>query len=138
MVIGEDGIDDIVPEALKLRVLAGELAVCRLPAGAPAPTPPPGATLFSITRTPDELSIVCAAADAPAGAQVQTGWRALQVAGPLDFALTGILASIAAPLALAGVSLFAVSTYDTDYVLVGADALDAAVAALRDAGHDVS
>jgi uncharacterized protein len=127
-----------VPEALKLRVLAGELAVCRLPADAPAPATPPSATLFSITRTREELSVVCDAAQAPAGAQIQAGWRALQVAGPLDFALTGILASIAAPLALAGVSLFAVSTYDTDYVLVGEDALDAAVAALRDAGHEVS
>jgi hypothetical protein len=137
-VIGEDGIDDIVPEALKLRVLAGDLAVCRLPADAPAPAMPPSATLFSITRTREELSVVCATADAPPGAQVQAGWRALQVQGPLDFALTGILASIAAPLALAGVSLFAVSTYDTDYVLVGADTLDVAVAALRAAGHDVS
>jgi hypothetical protein len=137
-VIGEDGIDDIVPEALKLRVLAGELAVCRLPADAPAPAPPPEATLFSVTRTREELSVVCVPADAPPGARTKAGWRALQVAGPLDFALTGILAAIAAPLAQAGVSLFAVSTYDTDYVLVGDDALDAAVAALRAAGHDVS
>lgn len=136
--IGEDGIDDIVPEALKLRVLAGELAVCRLPADAPAPAQPPSATLLSVTRTRDELSVVCAAADAPAGARVQGGWRALQVAGPLDFALTGILASLAAPLAQAGISLFAVSTYDTDYVLVADNALNAAVAALRAAGHEVS
>jgi hypothetical protein len=137
-VIGEDGIDDIVPEALKLRVLAGELAVCRLPVDAPVPAPPASAALFSITRTREELSVVCAPADAPPGAQVQAAWRALQVEGPLDFALTGILASIAAPLALAGISLFAVSTYETDYVLVGEDALDAAVAALRAAGHDVN
>jgi len=137
-VIGEDGIDDIVPEPLELRVLAGELAVCRLPADAPAPAPPPAATLFSITRTREELSVVCTAADAPPGARVKAGWRALQVAGPLDFSLTGILAAIAAPLAQAGISLFAVSTYDTDYVLVGEADLEAAVAALRAAGHQVS
>jgi len=59
------------------------------------------------------------------------------VAGPLDFALTGILASLAGPLAAADISIFAVSTYDTDYVLVRADALDAALVALRGAGHDV-
>jgi hypothetical protein len=123
--------------ALSLRTLAGELAVCRLPTDAPAPAPGAGA-LWSVTRTADELSIVCPVADAPAGAEVEGGWRALKVAGPLDFALTGILAAIAAPLAEAGVSIFAVSTYDTDYVLVRDAALPAAAAALRRAGHDVS
>lgn len=136
--IGEDGTEDIVPEPVTLRVLAGELAVCRLPADAPLPSPTQRAALFSITRTADELSVVCPLADAPGNARVERGWRALQVAGPLDFALTGILASIAEPLARAGVSIFAVSTFDTDYVLVGEDALDVAVATLRDAGHEVS
>ena len=123
--------------ALSLRTLPGELAVCRLPADAPAPALG-AAALWSVTRTADELSIVCPAADAPAGAEVERGWRALKVAGPLDFALTGILAAIAAPLADAGVSIFAVSTYDTDYVLVREAALPAAAEALRRAGHDVS
>jgi uncharacterized protein len=123
---------------LSLRVLAGELAICRLPADAPAPTLPADAPLFSITRTPGELSIVCPLADAPADAGVEPGWRALQVAGPLDFALTGILAAIAAPLAQAGISIFATSTYDTDYVLVREGALPAALEALRQAGHAVS
>jgi hypothetical protein len=134
----EDCIEEIVPQPLSLRVLPGELAVCRLPADAPIAPLPARAPLVSITRTSDELSIVCRVADAPPAAQVEPGWRALQVAGPLDFALTGILAAIADPLAAAGISLFAVSTYDTDYVLVRETALPAAVAALRAAGHDVS
>ena len=127
-----------MPEPLSLRVLPGELVVSRLAPDAPAPPLPPQATLFAVTRTADELSIVCPAAEAPAGATIERGWRALQVAGPLDFALTGILAAIAGPLAAAGIALFAISTYDTDYVLVRAANLDEAIAALERAGHTVS
>jgi hypothetical protein len=122
---------------LRLRAVPGELAVCRLPADAPVPAAVGGA-LWSVTRTADELSVVCPVADAPPDAEVERGWRALQVAGPLDFALTGVLAAIAVPLAHADVSIFAVSTYDTDYVLVREAALPAAAEALRRAGHDVS
>jgi hypothetical protein len=71
----------------------------------------------------------------PAGVRCEPGWRALAVEGPLDFGLTGILASIATPLAEAGISLFAISTFDTDYVLVKAERLDDAMEALRRAGH---
>ena len=84
------------------------------------------------------MTVVCAAARVPADARAERGWRALRVAGPLDFALTGVLAAVAVPLADAGVSIFAVSTFDTDYVLVRADRLEAAVAALRAAGHRVA
>jgi len=128
----------VTASPVSVRVLDGELAVCRLPAGAPAPPAPAGAELFAVTRTREELSVVCPAAHAPADATVEPGWRALCVLGPLDFGLTGILASLAAPLAAAGVSIFAISTYDTDYVLVREDALAAAVEALRGAGHVVS
>ena len=121
-----------------VRVLDGELAVCRLPADAPAPPVPTGGALFAVTRTREELSIVCPRADAPADATVEPGWRALGVVGPLDFGLTGILAALAAPLAAAGVSIFALSTYDTDYVLVRETALTAALDALRGAGHSVT
>jgi hypothetical protein len=123
---------------LSLRTLPGELAVCRMAPDAAAPAASAGAALWSVTRTVDELSIVCPVAAAPPGAEVEPGWRALQVAGPLDFALTGVLAAIAGPLAAAEVSIFAVSTYDTDYVLVRDAALPAAFEALRRAGHDVS
>jgi uncharacterized protein len=118
-------------------VLDGELAVCRLAPDAPAPQPAAGAELLSVTRTRAELSVVCAAAAAPPDATVEAGWRALAVAGPLDFALTGVLASLAEPLAAAGISIFAISTYDTDYVLVRDGALAGAIEALRGAGHEV-
>jgi len=116
---------------VRLRVLPGELVVARLAPDAPLPP-----AFFSATRTDAELSVVCAPQEVPPGAPAEPGWRALEVAGPLDFGLTGVLASIAVPLAEAGVSIFAVSTYDTDYILVRD--LEAAVSALREAGHDVS
>jgi hypothetical protein len=122
-------------------VLAGELAVARLDAGAPPPdwaSPGAGDALHAVVRTAAEVSVVCAAARVPDGVRAERGWRALAVEGPLDFALTGVLAALAVPLAQAGVSIFAVSTYDTDYVLVPSDRLGDAVAALRAAGHTLA
>ena len=122
---------------LALTVRPGRLAVCRLAedAEAPAPLPPLGA----VVRRGSELTVVCGEDDAPAGASsVQGGWRALEVAGPFELtSVVGVLASLAAPLADAGVSVFVVSTFDTDVLLVQEGALDAAVAALRRAGHSV-
>jgi len=120
---------------LRLTILPEALAVCRLAAGDafPAWLPPHG--FVSVTRTSDELSIVCPQDAVPPGVPCEPGWCALAVAGPLDFGLTGILASIATPLAEAGISIFAISTFDTDYVLVKAERLDDAVEALRRAGH---
>jgi hypothetical protein len=79
--------------------------------------------------------VVCAEAEAPEGAKCERGWRVLQVAGPLEFSLTGVLAAIAMPLAIAGLSIFAISTFDTDYLLVKEEQLAKAVEALRSAGH---
>lgn len=121
-----------------LDVLADELAVCRLPADV-AVVPPVGAVaLYSVTRTADEVSVVCPVDLAPAGSTVAAGWRALRVRGPLDFASTGVLAALADPLAAAGIPIFALSTYDTDYVLVAATDLAATVDTLRAAGHTVN
>jgi hypothetical protein len=92
-------------------------------------------SLFSITRTNEELSIVCAEALVPPGVQVESGWRGLKVAGPLDFALTGILAELSGALARAGISLFAISTYDTDYILVKEKDLEQTVETLLRAGY---
>lgn len=124
-------------QVMELRVLRGRLAVCRLPVDAPIPAWALAGALVSITRAADELSIVCPEADVPDEVQAERGWRTLQVAGPLDFALTGVLAALAVPLAEAGVSIFALSTYDTDYVLVRASDLPCAVAALERVGHTV-
>lgn len=122
---------------MKLLVLEEELAVARLDAGDPTPAWAASGSLTSITRTAEELSVVCAAAAVPASVQAERGWRCLRVAGRLDFSLTGVLASIAGPLAAANVSLFAISTYDTDYVLVRGENLAAAIDALSAAGHEV-
>lgn len=122
---------------MKLIVLPEEFAVVRLHASDAIPAWAMQARMFSATRTSDELSIVCAASHLPADVPAERGWRCLRVAGTIDFAVTGVLASIAGPLAAAGVSIFAISTYDTDYVLVRERALPAAIAALTAAGHDV-
>lgn len=123
---------------LNLRLQPGRFSVCQLPAGAPLPAWAVSAAGFqSISRTDAELSIVCREGVAPPEVKQATGWRMFEVAGPLDFSLTGIMASILDPLAKAGISIFAVSTYNTDYVLVQDAKAEAAVQALRDAGHDV-
>ena len=124
---------------MDLRVLSDRLAVCRMPADSPWPTPPAGPSFFSVTRTDAEMSVVCREDSAPAGenVRVEPDWRALEVAGPLDFSMVGVMAALTAPLADVDVSVFVVSTYDTDYVLVHAAALEKAVEALRGAGHAV-
>lgn len=122
---------------LDLTLLPDVLAVCRLPAGAEAPAWLDGEIFASVTRTPEETSVVCRAEVVPPDVRVETGWRALRVVGPLDFALTGVLLSLLGPLAAAGVSVFVLSTFDTDAVLVREAALDDALAALADAGHRV-
>jgi hypothetical protein len=119
-------------------ILSGEsLAVCRLDAGAEVPGWAWSSPFATVSRTEDELSIVCREEAVPEGVKAERGWRRLVVEGPLDFAITGILAAIAGPLAGAGVALFVVSTFDTDHVLVRAEALDTAIEALRGAGHAV-
>ena len=122
---------------LTLSVLPSEYAVCQLPADQAIPAWASAGELFSVTRTPEELSIVCAASSVPAGVRHTAGWSALKLHGPFDFALTGILAGVLNPLHTAGVGIFALSTFDTDYVLVQAAQLGQAVSALRGAGHTV-
>lgn len=124
--------------SLTLDRLDGRLAVCRLDAGAPLADWMWTGPVASVTRTEAELSVVCAEAAVPAGVRAEGGWRALRVRGPLAFDLTGILASLTAPLAEAGLPLFSLSTFDTDVVLVREADLEAAAAALRAAGHEVA
>jgi hypothetical protein len=124
--------------ALTLSLLPDTLAVCRLSADAAVPVWAWTGEPASVTRTRDELSVVCRADAVPEGVRRESGWRCLMVEGPLDFALTGILAAITAPLAEAGIPLFAVSTFDTDYLLVKADQFRRAMDVLRGAGHRVT
>ncbi len=123
--------------AMTLGSLDGLFAVCRLSADAPLPAWAAAGSFVSITRTLDELSIVCRGEHVPDGVRCEPGWRCLRVAGPLDFTLAGVLASLLAPLADAGIPVFVVSTFDTDYLLVKEDRLDAAVDVLQSAGHSV-
>lgn len=97
----------------------------------------PTGEFWSVTTTATELSIVCPAGSEPTGAEVVGPWRVLSVDGPLDFALVGILESLLAPLAAAEISVFTVSTFDTDHLLVRAEDLERTIACLRSAGHTV-
>jgi hypothetical protein len=122
---------------LELRLLEGRFSVCRLPPGEGVPAWASCGTFFSVTRRGDELSVVCAETAVPDGIRHEAGWCIFEIEGPLDFSLTGILASVLEPLAAAAVSVFALSTFNTDYVMVKEDRVETAVAALAAAGHRV-
>jgi hypothetical protein len=121
-----------------LRTLPETYAVVRLHPGADLPPWIDRGPFRSVTRTDHEVSVVCRDRDVPDGESAERGWRVLEAAGPLDFSLTGVLLSLATPLAEADVPIFAISTFESDYVLVRSADLDRAVAALDAAGHDVS
>lgn len=120
---------------LTLTVLEGTYAVSRLGPKVPAPAWGMDGPFTSITRTAEELSIVCPECEVPPDVPSERGWRCLRVAGPLRFSLIGVLASLVEPLARAGIPVFAVSTFDTDYLLVRAGDLEGAVEVLRASGH---
>jgi hypothetical protein len=122
---------------LSLVCLDGVYAVCRLPAGATVPDWATRGGLWSLTRTPDELSVLCAEAVVPAGVRHEPGWRCLRVAGTLPLGEVGVVSALAGPLAEAGVSVFVLSSFDTDYLFVRAEQWERAVEALRAAGHEV-
>ena len=117
-------------------VLQGRFAVCRLASDAAVPEWVAGAHFQSITRTANELSIVCEQSLVPVTIHAECDWVCLQLQGPFPFEMTGVLAAILNPLADAEVGIIAVSTFDTDYVLVKEDRLQAAKDALLRAGHE--
>jgi hypothetical protein len=127
----------IVSHQLQLVLLDGTFAVCRLGPDALLPAWIGGGPFVSITRTADELSVVCRQEEVPEGVKCERGWRCLRVAGTLDVSLVGVLASLLNPLADVGISVFAVSTFDTDYLLVKDEKLETAMGVLRHAGHTV-
>jgi hypothetical protein len=122
---------------LKYTVLRAPLAVCQLPGDAPAPEWALAGAFFCLTRAGDELSIVCEAARVPEGVRTERDWVAMKLEGPFPFSMTGILASFVQPLAEAKIPIFAVSTYDTDYVLIKRERIGEAVDVLRKAGHEL-
>src|SRR3954451_17541979 len=124
---------------LDLDLLPEEYAVCRLPAGSPLPASltggPDDKSVISVTWAPDELSVICPTDRVPDDAVADTSWRCFRVVGPLDLALTGVLASLIGPLADARVNIVTFSTYDTDYLLVPTVRLTEAINTLTAAGH---
>lgn len=123
------------PRTLRLTVLPHRLCIARLAPDQDIPAWATQGPLFSVTRSDQELSIVCCEDRVPPDMTREDGWQALRVEGPLDFALVGIVASLSSALAAANVSIFVVSTYDTDYLLVRIRDVERATAALVAAGH---
>ena len=121
----------------ELCVLPGRFAVCRLQPSSPIPAWLPERGFVSVTRTADELSVVCEESCVPVGVKAQAGWVVMALRGPFEFSEVGVLASLAEPLAKAGIGIFVISTFDTDYLLVAQENLDRTVAALTSAGHTI-
>ncbi|MCP3928896.1 MAG: ACT domain-containing protein [Bacteroidetes bacterium] len=115
---------------LSLSIMPNKIAVCRMENDAQIPFWATDGSFFSISKTDDEISIVCSENNVPDNVESEKGWRSFKVEGPLDFSLTGILASLANPLAEAKISIFAISTFDTDYILMKDENLDEAVKVL--------
>ena len=120
---------------MKFRLLPQRLAVCRLGADAPVPEWALEAAFFSLVRTSDELSIVCGEERVPHDVRGEKGWVALKLEGPFPFSLTGVLAAFLDPLAEARIPIFAISTFDTDHVLIKQEDVARAVEVLTAAGH---
>jgi len=126
---------NFLPHSLKFSILAQRFAVCQLAADAALPAWATAGSIFCVMRNPDELSILCEEQRVPPGLRMESGWSAIKLEGPFPFSMTGVLSSVVRPLAEAGISVFAVSTFDTDYVLVKQDRLDQAQMTLESAGH---
>ncbi|CAG0983430.1 hypothetical protein PHYC_01891 [Phycisphaerales bacterium] len=122
---------------LRLTLLPGEYSVARLRPSDPLAEWMTAGSLWCVARSPAELSVVAERSRVPDGVRAEHQWRVIRFEGPLPFGLTGILASVADPLAAAGIPIFAFSTFDTDYVMIGESNMERATAALRAAGHHV-
>ncbi len=118
----------------RFRALVGNYAVCRLSPAASVPEWAIG-PFVNVTRTEDELTVICRAENAPTDVRAERDWRLLKLVGPFPFTAVGVLSSLAEPLARAGISILSIATYDTDYLLVKADAFEDACAVLTAAGH---
>ena len=122
---------------ITLRLIENTFGIARLDAAAAVPGWAVEGKWFSVTRTADELSIVAESALIPGGVNYEGGWRALKIDGILDFAEIGIIAGISSALALDGVSVFVISTYNTDYILIKASSLEKGMRLLRESGYNI-
>lgn len=125
------------PPTFTLRRFPETLAVVRLGPGSEIPSWAESSSIFSVTATAAETSVVCAARDVPRKARHQRPFTAFEVQGPLDFSLVGVLATILGPLADAGIPVFVLSTFDTDWILVPGERADDTAQAWTTAGHTV-
>jgi hypothetical protein len=125
-------------EKLNLTLLENKFGVCRLEENSPIPDWAESKVFSSITRTTEELSIVCPEENVPSGIICEKDWRCLKVEGPLDFSLIGILACISNILAEEKISIFVISTYNTDYILVREADVRAAIEKLSANGYEIS
>jgi hypothetical protein len=121
----------------QLSLLPDVLAVCRLEPSNPIPEWATRTGFFSVSRTTDQLSIVCANSEVSDDVRASRGWRAIKIEGPLDLDLVGILVSVAVPLAHAGIGILPIGTFDTDYILVRDRQLPQAIKALRTTGFHI-
>lgn len=122
---------------LTMKLLNKKYSVCRLDKNDTMPTWALQGDFFSITKTKDELSIVCLQENIPDNIKCEKDWRILKVEGLLDFSLVGILASISSLMAQQQISIFALSTYDTDYILVKEKNIEAAINTLCENNYSV-
>ncbi|SDS92653.1 hypothetical protein SAMN05444162_2622 [Paenibacillaceae bacterium GAS479] len=122
---------------MNLALMDSTFAIVKLPSNAEVPSWADQGEFYSITRTSEELSIVCSTSVIPNNTEgeIEQDWKCIKVEGVLDFGLTGILASLANPLAEQEISIFAISTFNTDYLLIKQHSIDKAKAALEKAGH---
>ena len=122
---------------LKFRLLPGPYAIVRLASNAPVPNWALKGDFTSVTRMLDELSIVCATENLPADVQSPHRWICLKLEGPFPFSQTGVLVSFIEPLSTNGIPIFAISTYDTDYVLIQEEFAGVTLNVLQEAGHEL-
>ncbi len=123
---------------MNFQILAEELAVCRLAADAAVPAGILNAGFCTVTRTADELSLVLSVDHVQSDWEVERTWRALKIQGPLEFTMVGVIARISAPLAEAGIPIFVVSTFETDYLLVKIEQFEKTCDLLKAEGHAVT
>ena len=122
---------------MKINILPSTYSICRLSPNSQIPNWTHKGSFVSITKTTEELSVVCEESQVPSDVKAESDWRILKVEGPLDFSLTGILSRISTCLAKAKISIFAISTFDTDYIMVKSSSLNEAISSLKKEGYEV-
>ena len=122
---------------LELRTISGRFGICKLQPGDSIPPWAISGKLWSVTRTDAGISVVCSQENIPRGVEAERNWRVLEVVGPLSFEMVGVLLSLATPLAEAGVSIYSVSTFETDLILIREESFETACRALTKAGHKI-